>query len=217
MTFKAYIDNIQAKTGKTPKDFLVLAEKKGLLKEGVKTQQIVKWLKEDYGLGQGHAMAIVLTFKNATQPRTSQSEAIDMLFKGEKARWRTTYDELLEKIKRFGEDISVDPTDTYISLLRKGKKFGILAVTGERMDIGIKLKSKAAGGRFENAGAWNAMVTHRVRITDPGQIDAEVVGWLEQAYEKALQVRRTTAGYKVGKPERGKNVTPRRERGEQRL
>ncbi len=62
-------------------------------------------------------------------------------------------------------------------------------MTGERMDIGIKLKNMAATGRFEEAGAWNAMVTHRVRITAPEQIDAEVINWLKQAYDKALQVR----------------------------
>ena len=87
MTLKAYLDNIQAKTGKTPQDFRILAEEKGLLKEGVKTGQIVSWLKEDYGLGQGHAMAIVLTLRNATQPRLSKDEQVAKHFKGDKARW----------------------------------------------------------------------------------------------------------------------------------
>jgi len=68
MSFQAYIDNIKAKTGKTPEDFKVLAEKKGLLREGVKTGQIVAWLKEDFGLGRGHAMAIVETLRSASPP-----------------------------------------------------------------------------------------------------------------------------------------------------
>ena len=46
MTLKAYLDNIKTQTGKTPQDFRVEAEKKGLLKEGVKTGQIVSWLKQ---------------------------------------------------------------------------------------------------------------------------------------------------------------------------
>jgi hypothetical protein len=29
------------------------------------------------------------------------------------------------------------------------------------------------------------MVTHRVRISDPDQIDQEVMTWLQQAYEAA--------------------------------
>jgi hypothetical protein len=62
VSFQAYIDNIKAKTGKTPEDFRQMAEGKGLLKPGVKAGEIVAWLKKDFGLGHGHAMAIYATF-----------------------------------------------------------------------------------------------------------------------------------------------------------
>lgn len=65
MSFQAYIDNIHAKTGKTPEDFLQAAKAKGMVGPDVKVMTIVEWLKKDYGLGHGHAMAIVLTFRNA--------------------------------------------------------------------------------------------------------------------------------------------------------
>ena len=61
--FKAYLDNIQAKTGKTPDDFRALAAQHGLLYAGVKATQIVNWLKQDFGLGHGHAMAIYAILK----------------------------------------------------------------------------------------------------------------------------------------------------------
>jgi len=57
--------------------------------------------------------------------------------------------------------------------------------TAERLDIGLKLKGVAPAGRLEAAGSWNARVTHRVRITDPKQIDHEVRAWLKQAYDVA--------------------------------
>jgi hypothetical protein len=68
MSFQAYIDNIKAKTGKSPADFKKLAEQKGFLekgklKHGVKAGAIVAWLKEDFSLGHGHAMAIYAVFK----------------------------------------------------------------------------------------------------------------------------------------------------------
>jgi hypothetical protein len=63
MTFQAYIDNIHAKTALWPEDFKRLAEKKGLLKPGVKTMEIVAWLKKDHALGHGHAMAIVAALR----------------------------------------------------------------------------------------------------------------------------------------------------------
>ncbi len=140
MTLKAYLDNIQTQTGKTPQDFRILAEKKGLLKEGVKTGQIVSWLKEDFGLGRGHAMAVVLTLQSASHPRKTLEEQVDALFSGNKARWRKSYDELLSRVNKFGADVSIAPTNSYISLLRKNKKFAILQATSDRLDIGIKLK-----------------------------------------------------------------------------
>jgi Domain of unknown function (DUF5655)/Domain of unknown function (DUF4287) len=185
MTLKAYYDNIKAKTGKTPQDFLVLAEKKGLVREGVKTGQIVAWLKEDFGLGQGHAMAIVLALQTATQPRVSKEDQVARHFKGDKAKWRKPYDALLTRIRRFGPDVSVSPTNSYINLLRKGKKFAIVQVSSEHLDIGIKRKGVQTTDRFEAAGAWNSMVTHRVRIDNPKQIDAEVIRWLKQAFDAA--------------------------------
>ena len=185
MTFQAYLDTIKAKTGKDPEDFQALAEERGLLQPGVKTGQIVAWLKEDFGLGQGHAMAIVQTFKSATQPKVPTDERVARFFTGDKARWREPYDELLAKIRDFGPGVAVAPTDTYISILRKGKKFAIVAVTAARLDIGIKRKGTEPTDRFEAAGSWNSMVTHRVRITEPSQLDADVLAWLKHAYEAA--------------------------------
>jgi hypothetical protein len=65
MSYQAYIDNIYSKTGKTPDDFLAAAKEKGMVGPEVKVMQIVDWLKKDYGLGHGHAMAIVLSFRIA--------------------------------------------------------------------------------------------------------------------------------------------------------
>jgi hypothetical protein len=68
MTFQAYLDNIQAKTGHSPDDFRRLAAAKGFHANGtipktVKPGQIVDWLKQDFDLGRGHAMAIVALLK----------------------------------------------------------------------------------------------------------------------------------------------------------
>ena len=56
MTYKAYMDNIYAKTGKTPEDYRKMAQEKGLANHG----DLLKWLKTDCGLGHGHANAIIL-------------------------------------------------------------------------------------------------------------------------------------------------------------
>ncbi len=70
MTFKAYLENIQAKTGKSPEEFLELAKKKGFVKNGkivAKYAELLGWLKSDMGLGHGHANAMILYFRIQTK------------------------------------------------------------------------------------------------------------------------------------------------------
>ena len=67
MSFQAYLDNIQAKTGVSPEEFLKLAKAKGFAEPGVKATPIINWLKEDYDLGYGHAMAIVKLIRDHLQ------------------------------------------------------------------------------------------------------------------------------------------------------
>lgn len=60
MTYKAYLENIQAKTGKSPEDYRRMAVEKGLTKYG----ELLKWLKTDCGLGHGHANAMILYIRD---------------------------------------------------------------------------------------------------------------------------------------------------------
>ncbi len=77
MSFQAYIDNIKAKTGKTPEDFKALAEEKGLLNPLAKAGKIVEWLKEDFGLGHCHAMAIYAVFKGHKDYEKNEGKGAD--------------------------------------------------------------------------------------------------------------------------------------------
>lgn len=185
MSFQAYIDNIKAKTGKTPDDFKKLAEKKGLLKEGIKAGEVVAWLKKDFELGHGHAMAIYMTLKETKENKKNKEEGVEKHFAGSKFSWHPVFDSLLIKLRKFGGDIEIAPTNSYISILKGSKKFAVIQITTDRMDIGIKLKDTESTARFEPSGTWNNMVTHRVRITDPKQVDKELMSWLQDAYNKA--------------------------------
>ena len=64
MSFQAYIDNIKAKTGKSPEDFKKQLQKEKILKPDMKATELVNWLKEKYDLGHGHCMAIWADFKS---------------------------------------------------------------------------------------------------------------------------------------------------------
>ena len=177
--FKSYLVNIQAKTGKTPNEFRKMAKQKGL----TQAREILAWLKKDYGLGYGHGGMIYHLIAHADDIKSSPEERTEKLFAGNKAQWRKPYAALEKKVRKFGSDFEADSNMTYVNLSRGGRKFAIVQPSAAgRLDIGIKLKGIAPAGRLESAKSWNPMVTHRVRITDPKQIDKELLAWLKQAY-----------------------------------
>ena len=67
MSFQAYLDNIEEKTGKTPREFIALAKERGYDDPATKAGVIVDWLKADFGLGRGHAMALVYVIRKGAK------------------------------------------------------------------------------------------------------------------------------------------------------
>ncbi len=63
MSFQAYLDNIEEKTGKTPKQFIAEAKKKKL----TEFKDLIAWLKKDYGLGMGHARAMAYVIQHGAE------------------------------------------------------------------------------------------------------------------------------------------------------
>lgn len=63
MSFQAYLDGIELKTGRTPRELLAEAENRGF-DAGTKAAAVIEWLRDEYGLGRGHAMALFHVIKN---------------------------------------------------------------------------------------------------------------------------------------------------------
>ena len=63
MSYQAYLDAIEAKTGKTPQQLLDEADSRGYGPQ-TRATEVVDWLKEEYGVGRGHAMALFGVLKN---------------------------------------------------------------------------------------------------------------------------------------------------------
>lgn len=91
MSFQAYLDNIEDKTGLTPREFVARAAEKGF-GPGTKAGEIIAWLADDYGLGRGHAMALVHVITKGPQISAkhvgsggAHADASDMLWLDGKA------------------------------------------------------------------------------------------------------------------------------------
>lgn len=66
MSFQAYLDNVEKKTGKTPQEFIDMAKEKGFGPD-TKPGEILGWLKEEFDLNRGLGMSIVHIIKNGAQ------------------------------------------------------------------------------------------------------------------------------------------------------
>lgn len=88
-------------------------------------------------------------------------------------------------MRGFGSDVEFAPKKAYVSL-RRSKQFALVQPsTKTRVDVGLKLRDAAPEGRLEASGSFNAMVSHRVRVESPAEVDAELIGWLRKAYDEA--------------------------------
>lgn len=175
------IANLPEKTGKTLEQWVALAKQTG----GTKHGEIVNALKSAHGLTHGYANLVAHEVLKSAASHADAGDLVEAMHAGKKAGLRPIYDALLKAALGFGKDIEPAPKKAYVSLRRK-KQFAILQPsTADRIDLGLNLKGVPATDRLEAAGSWNSMCTHRVRLTAAKEVDAEVKGWLRQAYDSA--------------------------------
>ena len=175
------VKNIENKTGKTVPTWIELARASGFGKH----KEIYTWLKAKHGLGHAYANYIALQTLKAAHGSSSSDDVVAHLFEAAKAKLRPLYDSIIEIAKGFGSDVEIAPKKANVSL-RRSKQFALLQPsTADRLDIGLILKGVKPSGRLESSGSFNAMFTHRVRVTRREDIDDELKRWLRQAYDAA--------------------------------
>jgi predicted transport protein len=177
---ESVIRNLKEKTGKTLEEWLKVVKASKLAKHG----EIVKNLKDEFGIGHGYANTIA--HKALAREAPAEGDAlVEAQYAGPKAVLRPIYESLISQLKKLGKDIEVSPKKTYVSL-RRSKQFALIQPsTATRIDVGINLKDVPPTKRLEDSGSFNAMVSHRVRLETAADVDAELLAWLKKAYEAA--------------------------------
>ena len=172
------INNMPEKTGKSLDQWKKLLKAKAFAKHG----EAVKFLKTEHGVTHGFANTIVsLTNKDVSE---TSDDLLANQYKG-KENLKPIYDALIQVIKTFGDDVTITPKKTSVSLIRK-KQFALIKpATKTRTDLGLKLKDVPTTDRLENSGSFGTMCTHRVRLENNVQVDTELINWLREAYNKA--------------------------------
>ena len=168
--------NIEQTTGRSVTEWIAMVQASGLERHG----QILTWLKDVHGFSHGNANLVALRTRNGTT--TPGDALVDAMYAGRRSTIRPLHDHVIELVTSFGADVELAPKKAYVSL-RRSKQFGTVGPgPSGQLEIGLNLKGEASGPRLQGAGG---MCTHRVRLSSSDELDAELIGWLRSAYDRA--------------------------------
>lgn len=175
--------NIEKRTGQSLEALTKVVQESGLEKHG----EIRQMLIDKFGLGYGDANTLAHYARQAGsgQPaaETDGAAVLDAIYTGAKAPLRPIHERIIEGINRFGE-YETAPKKGYVSLRRK-KQFAMVGPgTRGRLEVGINAKGLSGPERLVEQPA-GGMCNYKVFLTDPSEVDAELIGWLRQAYDSA--------------------------------
>ena len=179
------VANLKAKTGKTLPQWLKITKASGLEKHGA----IVKLLKSEHGMTHGFANLVAHHHLGSPSVTGSAQAGGDDLvaaqYAGKKEGLKPIYDALIDATNKLGKDVEIAPKKAYVSL-RRSKQFALIQPsTATRVDLGLNLKGEPTTARLEASGSFNAMVSHRVRLEKPADVDKAVRAWLKKAWAEA--------------------------------
>ena len=153
----------------------------------MKPSEIVEFLKTKHGLGHSTASMLFQTFKGGGAASEENAGAlVDALFAGKHAGQRATYQALVKAARSLGPDVRVEPRRTYVSLASK-TMFGLARPGAGRLDLGLILPGVRPARRLLLAKSLGSdRITHRIALTKPTDVDAEVVRFLSAARDRVL-------------------------------
>ena len=106
---------------------------------------------------------------------------IDSHFTGKDPVVRSTYDQLLKAIKRFGPSVE-EPKKTSIHIVNRTALAGVATRKGHLV-LTIKSDRKLSSPRVHKSEQTSAKrFHHQVKVNSPAEVDSELVNWLRDAY-----------------------------------
>jgi hypothetical protein len=184
-----WVETLKEKTGRSLDEWLKLVKKSGQPTEKERRE----WLKKEHGLGTNSAWWIAER-AGGKGTETDDSDAylraaeqyVEEMYSGGKAGLRPMYETLLRMGLGLGKDVQACPCQTIVPLYRNHVFAQIKPTTRTRIDLGFALGARKAQGRLVDTGGYakKDRITHRIPISTPTEIDAEVKKWLQVAYQE---------------------------------
>lgn len=145
-------------------------------------QQLRKWLSDQGVTGYAQSLLVMEQFGYPAFMRASADELIAGQYE-DRPHLRPILDGLLAAAASLGP-VTVQARKTYVSLVTSRRTFArIQPTTKQRVDLGLRLEGLQPGGRLAPSRIHETMPL-QISLTSPDDIDAEVLNWLQRAYEQ---------------------------------
>jgi hypothetical protein len=186
---RSVLANFERTTGKSVEEWVELLQTAGPADAKARRE----WLKAEHGVGTNMAWWIAERAEGRgledTDPELYLKAApgyVEAMYAGGKAGLRPLHDRLVALGRSLGPDVKVCPCQTIVPLYRNHVFAQIKPATRTRIDFGLALGDTKATGRLIDTGGFakKDRITHRIPVTKPADIDAEVRKWLKVAYDR---------------------------------
>ena len=184
---RAIITNLPAKTGRDLDAWMALIREQAMGVGGMtKHREISDWLKREHGLGHNAAFILAAeALKPADYTPPTTEDIIAAQYSGAKAALRPIFARVLAYIETLGDDVRIEPRQTYVAFARRSQFALVQPSTKTRVDLGLVLPGVAPTERLAaSTNFGSGSVNRRVALATPADVDAEVEGWLLQAYQQ---------------------------------
>jgi len=185
-----WVAELKPKTGRSLEEWIALAKKEGPKDENARRA----WLKTKHKLGTNSAWWISDRVEGKGGEEDSPEKYlaaavvyVEEQYAAKKSALRPIYDELFKLAKSLGPDVKACPCKTMVPLYRNHVFAQINPTTNARVDLGLcftTYKGKLPARLIDTGGlAKKDRITHRIELTSPAQIDADLKKWLRAAYD----------------------------------
>jgi len=184
-----WIAELKPKTGRSLEEWIVLVKQNGPKEYAARRA----WLKSKHNLGTNSAWWIAHRAEGKAGEEDSPEQYlaaaaryVEDQYSGKKSALRPMYERLLQLAKSLGSDVKACPCKTMVPLYRHHVFAQIKPATNSRLDFGLcftTYKGELPKRLIDTGGlAKRDRITHRIEVTHPSEIDADLQKWLRAAY-----------------------------------
>src|SRR5262249_49299813 len=152
-------------------------------KEGLEDERSLRaWLTEQGVTGYARSLLVMERFGYPDFLLASADELIDAQY-ADRPHLRPVFDAIIDAAAGLGE-VTIQARKTYVSLVSPCRTFArVQPTTKNRVDLGFRLEGLKPGGRLRPSRIHESMPVE-ISLSAREEVDAEVLGLLQQAYDE---------------------------------